>query len=171
MIPKELTALEVLGIAIRSEIDAQNIYREMAERVSNPRAKERFHLLVAEEQQHQNLLERKHRELFPDVPLKLPPSQLPPKAATAELRNDLSLREALDLAIREERHARDFYLEAAVNVDDPTGKAMMKFMADMEYAHQMSLTAEYDMLVRYPHYYEDGAEPWREERGLVREKP
>jgi rubrerythrin len=170
MIPKELTSLEVLGVAVRSEIDAQNIYREMAERVSNPRAKERFHLLAAEEQRHQNLLERKYQELFPNVPLKLPPSQLPPKALTGDLRKEMSLREVLDLAIREERHSRDFYLEGAHHVDDLTGKAMLKFLADWEYTHQMSLQGEYDMLIKYPNYYEDVGEPWQEELGLRKEK-
>ena len=92
MIPKELTALEVLGIAIRAELDAQIIYGEMAARVSSPRAKERFRILVAEEQQHQTILERKYRQMFPDVPLKLPPSQLPQRAATVELRQDLTTK-------------------------------------------------------------------------------
>ena len=45
MISKQLTSLEVLGIAIRSEIDAQAIYRELAARMTNSVAKERFHLL------------------------------------------------------------------------------------------------------------------------------
>ena len=166
MIAKELTALEVLGVAIRAEIDAQEMYREMARRVASPRAKERFHLLVSEEQQHQGILERKYQQMFPQVPLKLPPSQLPPTAATADLRKDLSLREALEVAIQEERHARDFYLDASSVVDDLTGKAMLKFIADMEYSHQMALTAEYDMLVKYPNYYDDVAEPWQPELGL-----
>jgi rubrerythrin len=170
MIPKELTALEVLGIAIRSEVDAQHISREMAGRVANPRARERFHILAAEEHQHQALLERKYKELFPDVPLKLPNSQLPSNAASAELRSDLSLRETLTLAIQEERNSRDFYLEAVSHVEDLTGKAMLKFVADMEYSHQMALTAEYDMLVKYPNYYEDIPEPWQEELGLRKER-
>lgn len=170
MIPAELTALEVLGIAIRSEMDAQAIYREMAARVSNPRAKERFSLLAAEELQHQRILERKYAEMFPDVPLKLPPSQLPPSVRTTELRHDLSLCEALQLAIQEERRSRDFYLEAVPAVSDLSGKTMLKFMADMEYAHQMALTAEYDLLVKYPHYYEDVEEPWQEEIGLRKQQ-
>jgi rubrerythrin len=170
MLPKELTSLEVLGIAIRSEIDAQHIYREMVQRVTSPRAKERFHLLVAEEQQHQNILEKKYYQLFPRVPLVLPQSSLPPSGATTDLRKDLELLKVLDLAIQEERHSRDFYLEAAFHVEDPSGKAMLKFLADMEYSHFMSLNAEHDMLVKYPHYYEETAEPWQEELGLRKEQ-
>jgi rubrerythrin len=170
MLTKELTGLEVLGIAIRSEQDAQNIYREIADKVSCPRAKERFHLLVAEEQQHEALLTRKYNELYPEVPIALPPSQLPQAASTSELRKCLTLLEVLDLAIREERHSRDLYLEACSHMEDLTGKAMLKYLADMEYAHMMSLNAEYDMLVKYPNYYEGIAEPWREELGLRKDK-
>lgn len=159
MISKGLTSLEVLGIAIRSEIDAQNVYRELAERVSNPRAKERFYLLAAEEQQHQNLLERRYKEFFPDVPLKLPPTLLPEIAATASLRKDLSLKDVLKIAIQTERESREIYLEAAEKLEDESGKAMLKFLADWEYNHQMMLTAEYDMLLKYPNYY-DTSEPW-----------
>jgi rubrerythrin len=170
MIPKELTSLEVLGIGIRSEMDAQDVYQEMAQRICNPRAKERFHLLVAEERQHQTLLEEKYRQLFPDATLKLPPSMLPPKASTADLRRGMSLLDVLDIAIQEERHSRDFYLEGARHVEDLSGKAMLKFLADWEYTHQMELTIEYDMLIKYPNYYEDVAEPWQEELGLRKER-
>jgi rubrerythrin len=170
MIPKGLTSLEVLGIAVRSEMDAQDVYQEMALRISNPRVKERFHLVVAEEQRDQILLERKYRELFPDVPLELPSSLLPPRVCSADLRGGLGLLGVLDLAIQEERHSRNFSLGAASRVEDLGGKAMLNFLADWEYAHQMMLTAERDMLVKYPNNYEDVAEPWQEELGLRKEK-
>lgn len=165
----EPTSLEVLAIAIRSEIDAQNVYRGLADRISSPRAKERFHILVAEEQQHQKLLERKYKEYFPDVPLKLPPSLLPPSAKTTALRKALGLREVLKLAIQAERESREISLDAAAKVEDRSGKAMLKFLADWEYTHQMMLTAEYEMLVKYPNYY-DEAEPWRDEQGRRKKK-
>ena len=166
---KELTSLEVLSIAIRSEIDAQNVYRELAERVSNTTAKERFHILVAEEQQHQKLLERKYKEYFPDVHLKLPPSLLPANAKTSTLRKALSLQEVLKLAIQAERESRDIYLGAAAKVEDLGGKAMLQFLADWEYTHQMMLTAEYEMLLKHPNYF-DEAKPWRAEEGLRKKK-
>ena len=166
MVAKDLTLLEVLSIAIRSETDAQNIYREMAERVSNPRVEERFHLLVAEERQHQNLLEMRYKEFFPDFELKLPPSLLPPTAATTALRRDLSLREVLNLAIQAERDSREIYLEAAAKVNDMGWKSILKSLADWEHTHQMKLTTEYDMLMKCPSYYENVAEPWQEELHL-----
>jgi rubrerythrin len=162
-IPKKLTALEVLAIGMKSEMDTQVLYEEVAARVESPAARERFLGLAAEEKKHQVLLERKYRVMFPHVQLRLPPSLLPPHAASPALRKELSIREILTIAIQEERHSRDFYLEAMRHIEDPDGKAMLHFLADWEYAHQVTLCAEYDMLLKYPHYYEDHAEPWREE--------
>ncbi|MEK6569959.1 MAG: ferritin family protein [Bacteroidota bacterium] len=166
MVAKDLTLLEVLSIAIRSETDAQNIYREMAERVSNPRGEERFHLLVAEERQHQNLLEMRYKEFFPDVRLKLPPSLLSPTAVLTALRKDLSLPQVLSIAIQAERDSREIYLEAAAKVNDMGWKSILKSLADWEHTHQMKLTTEYDMLMKCPSYYENVAEPWQEELHL-----
>jgi rubrerythrin len=104
------------------------------------------------------------------VPLELPPTQLPAKAATESLRRNLSLREALGVAIDEERNSREFYLEAANQVQDLTGKEMLRFLSDMEFSHEMALTAEYELHVKYPNYFEGVAEPWEEERGLRKEK-
>ena len=115
-------------------------------------------------------MERKYDQLFPHVPLKVPQTLLPAKAASADLRNNLNLREVLEIAVKEERHSRDFYLDAISRVEDLSGKAMLKFLADMEYSHLMSLTAECDLLVKYPHYHEEVDEPWLEEIGLRKEK-
>jgi rubrerythrin len=162
-IPKKLTALEVLAIAIKSEMDTQDLYEEVAERVESPAARERFLGLAAEEQKHRKLLEQKHRSLFPHLQLRIPPSLLPPHAASPVLRKSLSIREILMIAIQEERHSRDFYLEAMRYLEDPDGKAMLHFLADGEYAHQATVCAEYDMLVKYPHYYDESAAPWQED--------
>ena len=47
---------------------------------------------------------------------------------------------------------------------------MVKFLADSEYSHQIKATAEYDMLVKFPTYYEGTAEPGQEKQGLRKEE-
>jgi rubrerythrin len=165
MIPIDCTGLEVLGIAIRSEIEAAELYREIAGRVEDPTAKERFHLLAAEEDRHRGLLARKYEELYPDVPLRVPPMSASGRDAGA-VRADLSLCDVLELAIGEESASQEFYLEAIGRMRDPNGESMLRYLAGMEYTHRMTLTAEYEMLRRYPHYYDACPEPWREETGM-----
>ncbi len=163
MAPHELTALEALGVGIRAEIDASELYSELAKRVSNPFLREKILLLAKEEVQHKRLLEEAYQRQFPEVPLALPPSQLPKQISGKADREQLSVTEVLSCAIEEERKAREFYLQAAQCATDLTGHRMFNYLADWEFSHEMELTAERDMLRRYPRYFEQTTEPWKPE--------
>lgn len=159
----DITALEALGVAIRAEADASEIYREVAGRIGNQLFQQRVLLLANEELQHKRILEETYKRQFPDVPLALPESQLPQAICTRELRQHLSIREILSCVIEQEQRSRDFYLQAAEKTTDLTGKMMFNFLADWEFSHQMALSAEYEMLVRYPRYFQQTGEPWKPE--------
>lgn len=169
MIAEDLTALEALGIAIRSEIDSQEIYQDLADLSQNDLLKERFINLVKEEKQHQVLLEKKYNEMFPDIPLELPESQMPKDVNSSLARKQLSIKDVLKIAIDEEKRSRDFYLDCAEYVKDISGKRMFRFLADMEFSHQMILTAEYEMIEKYPQYFGD-VKHWEVEDSLRKEK-
>jgi len=158
-----LTALEALGIAIRAEMDARELYLELARRSPDRQIKRRFELLAADERQHRLHLERRWKELAEGQPLKLPPSQLPQRASTRARRSHMTLEEVLDLALGEERSAREFFLRAARETDDLSGRAMFRFLADIAHQHWLTLAQEKDMLVRYPNYGRPGTVPWRAE--------
>ena len=162
-----LTSLEALGIALRTEMDAREIYREMAERCEDPLVGRRFELLAAEEERHRDLLEERWRELAGEVELKLPPSRLPEGQRTREERQARSLLHVLDLAIEQEMRARAFYLEAAQETEDRSGQSMFRYLADLEFGHWMELTQERDLLTRYPHYGRPGPRPWQPESSLA----
>ncbi len=164
--PAGLTALEALGVAIRAEVDAHKIYEELATRAEDPLVRRRFELLAADEQQHLAYLEERWQEVAGTVPLEIPPSHLPKGMQTGEQRATKSIEEVIDLAIEEERTSREFYLRAARDTDDLSGRAMFRFLADMEYQHWMTLAQEKDLLVRYPNYGRPGKLPWRLEPGL-----
>jgi rubrerythrin len=164
--PHGVTSLEALGIAIRSEMDSRDVYRELAARAGDPLLRRRFELLAAEEERHREYLEERYRDLSGDVPLRLPPSTLPRGLATAEERARSTLRAVLTMAIEEERRSREFYLRAAGETDDLSGQAMFRYLADLEYQHWMALGQEMDMMLRYPNYGRPGPSPWRSERSL-----
>ncbi|HEY7729210.1 MAG TPA: ferritin family protein [Candidatus Eisenbacteria bacterium] len=158
-----LTSLEALGVAMRQEADAAEVYRELAARLEEPVLRRRFELLAAEEEQHRSLLESKWAELAPDIPLKVPPSRLPGEMCTSERRSAHTIREVLDFAIVQERRGREFYLEAARETADLSGQGMFRYLADIKYAHWMSLAQERDLMIRYPNYGRRGPTPWRSE--------
>lgn len=169
MLPEDITALEALGIAIRSEIDAQNVYKDLSELCNNELLKERFENLAKEEKKHQLILENMYKSMFPDVDLILPESLLPKHAATSMLRKQLGLKDVLLIAINEERRSREFYLDCASEVKDLSGQRMFRFIADMEFSHQMILQAELEMLEKFPLYYES-PKSWEAELSLKMEK-
>lgn len=158
-----VTALEALGIAIRAEIDAAEVYTELAARIGNPFLQQKILTLAKEEQQHRRILEEAYRSQFQEVPLALPDSRLAAEFSTPTLRDQLSVKEVLALAITHERQSREFYLEAAASTTDLSGKRMFNYLADWEFSHQMELTAEHDMIMRYPRFFEQSAEPWKAE--------
>jgi len=166
---EDITSIEALGIAIRSEIDSQLIYKELSELCQDDLLKERFLNLSKEERKHQLIFENKYAEMFPEVELVLPPTQLPHKVIDPDLKKKLSMKDVLLMAIEEEKRAVEFYGNYAKNVKDLSGQRMFKLIADMEYQHQMILEAEYEIFRKYPNYYGD-VEGWDVESRLKAEK-
>jgi rubrerythrin len=157
-----LTSLEALGIAIRAEMDAGELFDELARSSDDPLIRRRYELLAAVENQHREYLTARYRELAGDVALKLPPSRVPASSGGAARHPE----QVLDAAIDEERHAREFYLQAARDTEDLSGRTMFRFLADMHYQHWMTLAQEKDLLVRYPNYGRPGKVPWHAEKSL-----
>ncbi|RMG20267.1 MAG: hypothetical protein D6732_28790, partial [Methanobacteriota archaeon] len=154
-----ITALEALAIAIRREMDMQGLYMEMATHTENDILKERFLNLAQEARRNQLLLEKKYQEMFPDVELKLPPSQLPGKMLDVKQLKKMGLKDILQTAIDQIKQAKEFYLDCALEATDLSGKRMFRYLADMKFSHLMMLNSELEMIEKYPSYYE-GPTPW-----------
>lgn len=165
MIAENLTALEALALAIRIEMDAQELYQNLASMTENDLLKERFLNLYQEERRHQVLLEKKYREMFPNVDLQLPETQLPRGILDEKIAKSPGIKDVLQIAIDEVKKAKEFYLDCAETEGDLSGKRMFRFLADMKFSHQMILNAELEVIEKYPSYYE-GQSTWEVEKGL-----
>lgn len=165
----DLTSLEALGIAIRSEIDSQNVYKDLAELCEDDLLKERFLNLAQEEKKHQLLFEKMFADMFPEVELILPESQLPSKAIDTERRKKMGLKDVLLIAIEEEKRMHNFYEDFAMNVKDESGKRMFRFIADTEYKHRLILQAELDIIEKYPKYWGESGD-WDVESRMKTER-
>jgi len=162
-----LTALEALGIAIRAEMDSQELFDELARMAEDPQIGRRFELLAYEEQRHRDYLETRWEDLAGGVPMKLPGSWLPEGRTTREQRSGMRIEDVLDLAIEEERRAHEFYAAEATRTDDLSGRRMFRFLADMKFRQWTTLAQEKEMLARYPNYGRPGTQPWRPESSLT----
>jgi rubrerythrin len=156
-IEKDLTALELLGVAIRAEIDAQGFYKAMAKRIKNRVVKERILGLAGDELGHERLLKRIYTEWSgeenPPIPDKGP-------VPLSELINDkMSHEQVLETAIAQERAAVDRYIEAAKKAQDDSGRRVLQYLSEFERTHERMLTSELEYLRKNEDWFEEDTFP------------
>lgn len=148
---KDLTIIEILGIAIRAEIESYNLYRKIASAVSNPATKEKFTALANEEKTHRKILEDLYKKHGGKMKLSVPRETL------RSLQLDVEKKSPLDIiktAIEKEKQARKFYLDAYRKATDRSGKFILKYLADFELNHARELEHELKALSEYPMWWD-----------------
>lgn len=141
---EDLTSLEILGIAIRSEEEAARFYGRIARGIGNVLVRTRFRHLAEEEGEHRNMLVALYKQLTGD------PGEPPRFKGTGNLAEggsvpegrDESLETLLELAVQREEQARDFYRKAAEKALDPSGERILHYLADVEEGHAQRLKRE-----------------------------
>jgi rubrerythrin len=147
-----LTSLEVIGVAIKSEIDAAALYRSMARRLRNPALVAKLDFLRQEEEKHRAILEDLHARRFPDVDLQLPAFSVVPTISPADLK-DKTVPDLFQLAMTAEQMAADFYSKGADRSTDDAARTVMRYLSNVENSHYHMLESEVDLVSRFPDYY------------------
>lgn len=142
---RNLTTLEVLGIAIKSEIEAVKLYNRMKEIAKNEDLSMKLDFLIAQEHKHKELLTEAYKKKFPDVDLSLPKKSLVPTIEEALAKN-AGLKELFEAAMEAERKSEEFYGDLAGKTSDSNSKTMLEYLASMEHSHFSILEAEYRQL-------------------------
>jgi rubrerythrin len=150
-LPSDLSPLEVFSIAIRSEIEAREIYRRAAEKIVNEQLKKKLHFLREEEEKHRKIVEEMYRETFPDVPLELPDNSFLPKSDVA-VASSSTVIELFEVAMEWERGAGEFYEGFSKRATDHRAKALLVSLSTAEWGHYHLLKSEYDLLKAFPAY-------------------
>jgi len=156
-IDKNLTAIEIVGVATRAEIDASQFYTEMSKRIRNKLVKERILTLAAEEQRHErilkNLLRQWTGEEDPPIPKE---SQFP----LSELINDdMSHEQVLEKAIELEREAAKRYIQASRMALEDSGRRQLEYLAEFERTHERILVSELEALKKDQEWFEEDMFP------------
>lgn len=152
-IATDLTPLEILGVAIKSEIEAANLYRHMASRVVNVDLGERLNFLAGEEEKHRQILEAAYRRQFPEVELALPARSLVPTLQAA-IQVGAPVPELFRLAMEAERLSEEFYGELAGRAPEENSRSTLSYLSRMERGHYELLRNELEMIQRFPTYYQ-----------------
>ena len=151
----ELTTIEILGLAIRSEEEAAAFYGSMAKRIQNGLARAKFEALAKEEASHRKLLV----DLYRKVSGEEKPPHIPGHPAVAEGGSvpveTGSIEQLLGIAIGREERARDFYRKHAARMEGVNARRLLEYLADIEQGHEGMLRLELEAYLRDRNWYAD----------------
>lgn len=154
---KDLTALEILGVAIRKEIEAQGFYTKMAERIKNRVVRERIMNLAGDELGHERLLKRIYTEWSGEENPPVPDKGITP---ASELINDeMTHEQILETAIKQERAAVDLYIAASKKAQDDSGRRVLQYLSEFERTHERILTSELEYLRKNTDWFDEETFP------------
>jgi len=142
---RDLTTLEVLSIAIKSEIEAIKLYHRMKDKSKNPDLKAKLDFIAEQEKNHERILTEAYRKKFPGVDLSMPPKSLVPSIDDI-LPAEATLKELFAAAMDAEKKADDFYSGLAKKTRDQSSRSMLEYLASMERSHFSILDAEFRQL-------------------------
>jgi rubrerythrin len=144
---RDHTTLEVLSIAIKSEIDAVALYTRMKEMVDAADLQQKLDFLIAQEEKHKEILTEAYNKKFPEVELALPPKSIVPKIDEV-LARESTLKELFEVGMLAEKMAEEFYTNLANKSNDRNAISLLMYMANMEQSHYAILQAEWNQIER-----------------------
>lgn len=150
---KKASPHEVLTVAIRSEIEAVNIYSKLHDKVKNDLLRRKLKFLVFEERKHRKILERLYSQRFPEKKIELPESSfLPPVKLKTDSKT--SILDIFKAAQNAERMSEDYYKDASREAEDSESRKILDYLSRVERSHYFMIKSEIDLLEKFPDYYE-----------------
>ena len=153
MYPK-LSIIEIIGLAVKNEDDAALFYTDFAQLIDNELVKAKFTSLAEEEKKHGKMLADFYMKLTKET---TPPPKVPDAARSAdESRVEFtvdSIEDLLNLAIKKEREASEFYRKAAEKSENNSGRRMLEYLARIELLHEAALKEELNAFLQDKQWY------------------
>ena len=151
---KDLTSVEIIGLAIKSEDDAAEFYGAVAKTVKNDLVREKYESLAREEIGHKHVL----TELYKKMTGEMTVPKIKGNYATAEYGHPISMdnmEELLQFAIARENEAEAYYMNAAKQAIDNNGKRILEYLASIERGHANMLEIELENYLKDKNWYSD----------------
>lgn len=150
----EVTALDALATAIYNEQSAFDFYTGLSEIIKNESGKKKFEFLASDEKRHRELLEAHYKKTTGGNEFAFDPARV--KTIKVEVRDNTSAAEALDIGIKAEKEAYEFYSRSANETRDPDARKMFLMLAEQEDRHYNLLTAEKQALTGQFYWFDVG---------------
>ncbi|MGB8657765.1 MAG: ferritin family protein [Candidatus Zixiibacteriota bacterium] len=141
----EMGALEALSLAIYNEQFAFDFYTQLSQSIKNQSGKEKFKFLASDEKRHRQLLEDYYRKIARGQEFPFDPQKV--RKIKVDVRDNTTASEALDIGIKAEKEAYEFYKSSAETSKDPDAKKMFLMLAEQEDRHFNILMAEKQALI------------------------
>nr|WP_048147277.1 ferritin family protein [Pyrococcus abyssi] len=151
---KELPLEELLGMAIKSEIEARKFYESFAEKIDIEPLKGKILWLASEEEKHEKMLRKLYSSMFPGKEVVFPKEHIGPELqpVAKELKGSQDVIDLIHWAMKAEEIAAQFYEKLMDIVEGEEKKRLMKSLSDMERGHYYMLRAEYELLLDWEMY-------------------
>ena len=144
---------DLLGFAIRSEIDSNKVYSDLADKYSNPLLKEKFQWLAFEENKHKETLEKLFEALLPKEKLEIPAESSEELFKKITITPSSTLVDLLLQAMKSEKMAEDFYARLADRIE-PQFRKILEYLSQVEHSHYTMLNGEYALAQEFEDYGE-----------------
>lgn len=146
---------EALKTAIKSEIEAEDVYKKLKDMVSNFVIKDKLDFLISEEKKHQQVVRKLYAKMFSEEEPPLPEKSLAPRLTLA-LKETETVPDLLEVAVDAEKKSEEFYDALSQEVTDRGAQEILQYLASMEHGHYSLLKGEYELCKRDEQYYERG---------------
>jgi rubrerythrin len=159
----KLDLQDALDLAILVEEEAQERYLDFVDQMEKhhtPQAAEFFRAMARNEQKHGDELRARRRSLFGDTPRRVQRSMLWDVEAPDydEPRAFMSARRAMEVALRAEIKAHEFFVRAIPHVAQADVKSLFQELRDEEVLHQSLVREAMRSLPPGPEPDEEGYE-------------
>lgn len=140
---------EILEFAISREVEAHYFFLALAGRVEDPRMRQVFEDLAAEELEHKARLELEMIKTGKIMPAEQMPPGRPESGyiiSNSDSSLDIDYSDMLLLAMEKEDAAFRMYVNLIPNVSDVESREVLLALAQEEVRHKLRFQTEYDLL-------------------------
>jgi len=142
---ENLSLEDILGMAVKTEVQGRKFYHSLSGKVQHPEVKRKLQSLADDEIRHERIIIEMYRKTLGKEPTDLPDTGVPDivSAITAmDISDRTQLLQVLEMAIEAELTAAKFYHQGAALTADPKTKKMFEQLEKEEDGHYNYLVAE-----------------------------
>lgn len=143
---EELDLKQIIGLAVRSEMEAQQRYKLLSERVEVEELERILNSLVKEEEGHERQFRQIFSDFFPDRTLQIPGDNVKP-SPDFRLEAQMSVPDLLERVLESEKESEEFYTLLAERLEKGESRRMVAYLASIERDHYELIRSEFQDLI------------------------